>query len=148
MKFDNFVKYAGSYGTIFEAANGDKWLNYNHVAMKIPEGQNVCGKVLKMPVYMEELIYKYDDYGAAELTAAYVPTAYSKPSELMRTFTGGDLWIDLYNKAFGFIEKSDHTYINAVEYEGDDKRFIALLVTSDYGEDKEFRMIYLESEDI
>lgn len=148
MKFDNFVKYAGSNGTIFEADNGDKWLYYDKVGMKIPEGRNVCGKSFEMPVYMDDLIYKYDDYYAAELTAAFVPNAYSKPSELMRKFTGGDLGIDIYNKAFGFIEKNDYTYINAVDYDEDDKRFIALLVSSDYGEDKEFKMIYLESEDL
>ena len=146
MKFDNFVKYAGSNGTILEAANGDKWLLYNKVGMKIPEGRNVCGKSFKMPVYMEDLIYKYDDYDAAGLTAAFVPEAYSKPSELMRRFTGGDLSIDLYNKAFGFIEKKDCTYINQIDT--DDELFTVLLVSSDYGEDKEFKMIYLESEDL
>lgn len=148
MKFDNFVKYAGSNGTIFEAENGDKWLFYDKVGMKIPEGRNVCGKSWKMPAYMDDLIYKYDDYEAAELTSAYVPHAYSKPSELIRAFTGGDLSINLYNKAFGFIEKNDLTYINAVDHDEDDKRFTALLVSSDYGEDKEFKMIYLESEDL
>lgn len=148
MKFDNFVKYAGSNGTIFEADNGDKWLFYDKVAMKIPEGRNVCGKSFEMPVYMDDLIYKYDDYYAAELTAAFVPNAYSKPSELMRKFTGGDLSIDIYNKAFGFIEKSDYTYINYGEYPQDNKTFTALLVSNDYGEDKEFKMIYLESEDL
>ena len=144
MKFDNFVKYAGSNGIIFEANNDDKWLFYDKVAMKIPEGRNVCGRVLHMPVYMEDLIYKYDDYDYAELTAAFVPTAYSKPSELMRTFTSDDLSIDIYNKAFGFIEKKDCTCINAVEYEEDDKKYVALLVSSDYGDDKEFKMIYVE----
>lgn len=148
MKFDNFVKYAGSNGTIFEAPNGDKWLFYDKVGMKIPEGRNVCGKVLKMPGYMEDLIYKYDDYETAELTAAYVPNAYSKPSELMRTFTGSDMSIDVYNKAFGFIEKNDYTYINVVGYDEDDIGYTALLISNDYGDDKEFKMIYLESEDI
>lgn len=143
MKFDNFVKYAGCNGTIFEAVNGDKWLYYDKVGMKIPEGRNVCGKSFKMPVYMEDLIYKYDDYEACELTAAFVPTATSKPSELMRTFSGFGFSIDLYNKAFGFIEKNDYTYINQVDYPEDDKLFTALLVSSDYGEDKEFKMIYL-----
>ena len=148
MKFDNFVKYAGGDGTIFKGANGKQWLFYNHIGMKIPEGRSVCGTAHPMPGYMSDLIYKYDDYDAAELTAAHVPNAYSKPSELLRTFTGGDLSIDLYNKAFGFIEKNDYTYINAVEYEGDNKRFTALLVSNDYGDDKEFKMIYLESEDL
>lgn len=148
MKFDNFVKYAGSNGTIFEATNGDKWLCYNSVAMKIPEDSNVCGKVFEMPVYMNDLIYKYDDYDDAELTAAHVPNAYSKPSELLRTFTGGDLSIDLYNKGFGFIERGDLTYINAVDYEEHNKRYKALLVSKDYGDDKEFKMIYVESEDL
>lgn len=148
MKFDSFVKYAGSDGTILEADNGDKWLVYAKVGMKIPEGRSVCGKSYKMPDYMEDLIYKYDDYDAAELTAAFVPEAYSKPSELMRKFSGGDLEIDLYNKAFGFIEKNDYTFINAMDCEEDNKRFTALLVSNDYGDDKEFKMIYLESEDL
>lgn len=148
MKFDNFVKYAGSNGTIFEANNGDKWLFYDKVGMKIPEGRNVCGKSFKMPVYMEDLIYKYDDYDEAELTAAHVPNAYSKPSELLRTFTGGDLSIDLYNKAFGFIEKEDLTYINQGEYPEDDMVYTVLLISSYYGDDKEFKMIYVESEDL
>lgn len=148
MKFDNFVKYAGSNGTIFEVDNGDKWLYYDHVGMKIPQGRNVCGsKPLIMPEYMKDLIYKYDDYEDAELTAAYVPDKYSKPSELMRTFSDGELSIDLYNKAFGFIEKNDRTFINSV-YEADDRRYTALLVGAGYGDDLRFKMIYLESEDI
>lgn len=150
MKFDSFVKYAGSDGIILQAANGDKWLFYDKVGMKIPENRSVCGKSLDIPLYMEQLIYTYEDYDAAELTAAFVPEAYSKPSELMRTFTGGELSIDLYNKAFGFIEKNDFTYINEVDDTDDNgnvTRYIALLVSNDYGDDKEFKMIYLVKED-
>lgn len=146
MKFDNFVKYAGSDGTILKADNGDTWLMFGKVGMKIPEGRAVCGKSFMMPQYMEDLIYKYDDYDSAELTAAFVPQAYSKPSELMRKFTGGELYIDVPNKIFGFIEKNDQTYVNYLETE--DKNITVLLVTSDYGSEKEFKMIYLESEDL
>lgn len=150
MKFDSFVKYAGSDGTILEAENGDKWLCYDSIAMKIPEGRSVCGKSYSMPIYIEQLIYIYEDYDAAELTDAFVPTPHSKPSELMRKFSGGDLEIDITNKAFGFIEKKDFTYINEVEIledNGDTKRYKALLVSNDYGDDKEFKMIYLVKED-
>lgn len=142
MKFDNFVKYAGGNGLILESDNGDKWLFYDKVGMKIPEGRSICGRVATMPDYMRDLIYKYDDYDAAELTKAYVPNAYSKPSELMRRFTGGELYVDLYNKAFGFIEKADLTYINEIDKE--ESIYTALLVSSDYGDDKKFTMIYID----
>lgn len=145
MKFDNFVKYAGGNGLILEAENGDKWLFYDKVGMKISEGRSICGRVATMPDYMRDLIYKYNDYDAAELTKAYVPNAYSKPSELMRRFTGGDLYVDLYNKAFGFIEKADLTYINEIDKE--ESIYTALLVSSDYGDDKEFTMIYIDKEE-
>lgn len=147
MKFDNFVKYAGSDGILFEATNGDKWLFYDKVGMKIPEGRSVCGKVSSLPYYMEKLIYTYDDYDEARLTAAYVPEPYSKPSELMRTFSGGDLSINLYNKAFGFIEKKDSTYINAIDIE-EEAIYTALLVSNGFGDEMEFGMIYIDKEDI
>ena len=70
MKFDNFVKYAGSNGTIMEADNGDKWLFYNSIGMKIPEGKNVCGNEIVMPSFIYDLIYTYDDYDACDYSCA------------------------------------------------------------------------------
>lgn len=149
MKFDNFLKYAAGDGAILEAENGDKWLFYANVGMKIPNGKNVCGSVSVMPDAINDLI-EYDDYVACELKSAYVPYADSKPSSLIRRFEGcgsdedGNLFIDVPNKIFGFIERKDETFIN--EIVTDDNRHVALLVTDDYGDDREFKMIYIEKE--
>lgn len=144
MKFNAFMKYAGSDGTIIEASNGDKWLYFNNTAMKIPEGKNVCGNIAKMPDFVDEMIY-HEDYEYCELTNAYVPNATSKPSELMRTFSTVYAHemesIDVPNKIYGFIEAKNETYISG--YSDDDCDYTALLVTDDYGEDKEFKMIYV-----
>lgn len=144
MKFDNFCKFAGSDGVILVAPNGKKWLCYGKTGMLIPENKNVCGNVANMPDYLTELIYEAE-YEACELTSAFVPNPDSKPSELMRMFTGMHNTIDISNKAFGFIEKKDSTYI--ATYEDEETSYTALLVTDDYNEDDlEFKMIYIVKE--
>lgn len=152
MKFDSFIKYAGSNGTILTASTGHKWLVYGCIAMMIPEGKNVCGRELAMPTYMEDLLY---DYGceACYLLDAYVPKADSKPSELMRVFANSDCSnkIDISNKAFGFIERNDRTFISehrAEDEEGNVTKYTALLVTDEYGDVDEidFKMIIVEKE--
>lgn len=144
MKFDNFCKFAGSDGVILVAPNNEKWLFYHNVGMLIPENKNVCGSVANMPDYLTELIYEAD-YEACELTSAYVPSPDSKPSELMRIFAGMHNTIDISNKAFGFIEKKDNTYV--ATYEDEETNYTALLVTDDYDEDDlEFKMIYIVKE--
>lgn len=150
MKFDKFVKYAGGNGLIEEAHNGDKWLFYNGIGMKIPEGKNAYGNETMMPGGIDDLIYEYDDYDVCELKTAFVPNADSKPSELLRRFAskpknGSEpLMIDIPNKVFGFIEKSDRTFINECGIGEDD--YTVLLVTDDYGEVEEFKMIYIVKE--
>ena len=151
MKFDNFVKYAGSNGTIFEASNGDKWLFFNSIGMKVPDGRNVCGNLTAMPDWIEELITS-DDYDATTLYQAFVPSADSKASELMRRYQSisyfGEqkLLIDISNKAYGFIEKKDDVYCNSIEH--DDVFYDALLITDDYGDEKEFKMICIVKNDL
>lgn len=144
MKFDSFVKYAGGDGAILTAPDDSKWLFFDSVGMKIPEYKNVCGKESNMPDYVCELINE-TAFEPCGLTGAHVPYADSKPSELVRTFGDGGLSIDISNKAFGFIEKKDRTFIS--EYEGldDDSTYKALLVTDDYDEDEpEIKMIIIK----
>lgn len=149
MKFDNFVKYAGSDGVILTASDNSKWLGFGSVLMKVPEGKNVCGKVANMPEYMEDLIFN-NSYSACELTDAFVPRCDSKPSELRRVFSGSGRDINISNKAFGFIEKKDRTYVSSqVVYEEEvTTTYTALLITDDYGEDDdlEFKMVVIERE--
>lgn len=144
MKFDSFVKYAGGNGLIETAPDKSKWLFFDGIGMKVPEYKNVCGKEYTMPDYIDKLINEAE-FREAELIDAHVPHADSKPSELLRTFGGRGLSIDITNKAFGFIEKKDRTLM--AEYEGldDDSSYIALLVTDDYDEDDpEIKMIITE----
>ncbi len=152
MKFDSFLKYAGGDGVILTAECGEKWLFFDKIGMRIPEGKGVLGTVAKMPEYLEDLIYDREVV-ACELTQAYVPRCDSKPSELKRVFTGAHgLSIDISNKAFGFIEKKDDTYITdvgVVDEHDDSTRYVALLITDDYGdvEDLEFKMIVIHKEE-
>lgn len=143
MKFDSFIKYAGSHGAILEAKNGDKWLFFGDVGMKIPEGKNVCGIVGKMPEEINILITT-SDYNACELEKAFVPNKDSKPSELLRKFGNDDYEIDIPNKIFGFIERKDRTYISI--HDDIDYDYTALLVTDDYSEEPDFKMIYIVKE--
>ena len=130
MKFDNFVKYAAGHGSILVAENSDEQLFYEGIGMLIPQYSAVCGTLGKMPEYIDKLIYEFTDFDSAELTDAYLPEPYSKPSEIRRVFSSDNLDIDISNKAFGLIEKADLTYINSYEDEGEDeKRYVVLLVS-------------------
>ena len=147
MKFDSFVKYAGGDGHIVTAPDQSKWLFFAGIGMKVPEYKNVCGGEINMPDYIDQLINEAE-FKEAELTGAHVPHADSKPSELLRTFESNHGYIDISNKAFGFIEKKDRTLI--AQYEGldDDSTYTALLVTDDYDEDEpEIKMIVVKKED-
>lgn len=147
MKLNNFIKYVGGEGIIFEAKNGEKWLFYCGTGMKIPKGKNVTGTMFSMPECIENLLTD-DQYEACTCTAAFLPSPDAKPSELMRKFRipADDLYIDIPNKVFGFIEKSDGTFINEY-YTDDDDHYTALLVTDDYGDDRGFQMIYIVKEE-
>lgn len=144
MKFDSFTKYAGGYGSILTAKNGDRWLFFEGIGMKIPKYCSVCGTPGKMSESVEKLIYEFDDFDRANLTDAYLPEPYSKPSEVKRVFSGGSLNIDITNKAFGFIEKKDFTYINVYEND-DEEKYTVLLVSGGLadGDDAEFEMVYV-----
>lgn len=145
MKFDNFCKYAGSNGVILVAPNDEKWLFYHNVGMLIPDKKNVCGQVANMPDYITQLVYDLE-YEACELTGAYLPDPYAKTSELIRHFTSRDNSVDITNKAFGFIESGDLTYMS--HYEDIDTSYTALLVTNDYSDNNaKFKMICIERED-
>lgn len=147
MKFDSFTKYAGGYGSILTAKSGDKWLFFEGIGMKIPMYCTVCGTPGKMSESIEKLLYEFADFDSAKLTDAYLPEPYSKPSEVKRVFSGGGLNIDITNKAFGFIEKKDHTYIN--EYENDDGERYTVLLVSDMladGDAVDFKMVYVVKE--
>lgn len=140
MKFNNFAKYAGSDGVIFEVENGDKWLFYGSAGMKIPEGKNVCGNITKMPEFVYKLI-NTNEIEPCELEGAFVPNKDSKPSELLRKFGKDVFEIDVPNKIYGFIESHDRTFIGI--YDDYDNDYTALLVTDDYEDDPEFKMIYV-----
>lgn len=138
MKFDNFVKYVGADGIILETSVNDKWLFCGSVGMLIPENRNVCGRIETMPEYIENLIDC--DCEPVELVEAVLPKPDSKPSELLRVFEGKNTIINIRNKTFGFIEKSNRTFGAAFTKEGEINS--ALLVTDDYSEnDFEIKMI-------
>lgn len=140
MKFNNFVKYAGSEGMIIESNNGEKWLLYGQTGMKIPETKNICGRVYRMPEYLEDALYN-TEVEFCQLESAFVPNKDSKPSALLRRFSGEHYTIDIPNKIFGFIEISDLTYI--VKVDEIDESYMVLLVTDDYDEDPVIKMFYI-----
>lgn len=142
MRFDKFVKHVGIDGMILKAENGDKWLWYGNVGMKIPENKNVSGVIHDMPEWLEDVIYN-EDVKACELKRAYVPFADSKPSELLREFANNlNMSIAISNKTFGFIERSDKTDI--CEFEVSDDKHTALLVADEFSYEDEFQMCVID----
>jgi len=108
MKFDKFVKNVGTMGVIVEY-RGLKWLCSGSMIARIPEGITglVCAAATELPERLQNII-ESGERSEAQLTDAFLPFANDKPAELRRVFSDrAGHQIDIGNKQFGMIEKSD-----------------------------------------
>ena len=148
MKFEKFLKFCGSRGTIVETTEG-QFLKLANVYAKIPLGVNVLSAlIMEAPDYIETIIddFQNGELTRAELTAAELPEPDSSPSKIRRIWTNelnGKIWVD--NKVFGFIERSDHAY-TFTEDQDDEREQDALVITTGYGESEYISAIILSDQ--
>lgn len=109
MKFEKFLKGSGIHGSIIKRRNGDKWLVYNDVGMKVPAGVvNLLGDGTASDEVREmvEEIVTANPYDTAELTLAYLP-ADGKASDIIRIYSTGFSETGIHNADYSLLEESD-----------------------------------------
>lgn len=111
MKFEKFLKMSAGRGVIVDREDGGKWLMFNHVLMRIPDGVNVIAALrMDESEHIKKIFEEYatENCAGAELYAAELPTPDASGSSVIRIFRdndGGEIGIS--NKEFSLIEKGD-----------------------------------------
>lgn len=146
MKFEKFLKMTAGRGVIVDRGDGEKWLLFDGVMMKIPDDMNVIapltmgGKEFIDHVFDE---YNEENISTADLTGAVLPTPDASASKVVRVFTdadGGEIRVQ--NKYFGLIEKSDDV-VTVYDDEYSDNP-VALLILTGYGDNEEIAGIIFD----
>lgn len=148
MKFEKFLKMTAGRGVIVDREDGEKWLLFDGVLMRIPEGVNIIA-ALRMyePQLISDIFEEYADenISTAKLTNAILPTPDASASKIIRVFNdsdGGE--IGIANKYFGIIEKgNDVVTVYDEEYSDNPS---ALLVLRGYGKNEEIEGIIFDDE--
>lgn len=149
MKFEKFLKNCGARGTVITTECDGQFLKLGPVMLAIPAGVNVLSSTsAQAPQYIENILVDFDDgyLGAAELTDAKLPLPDASPSKIKRIFSnssGGTIEID--NKTFAVIERSDHVYTYTEEH-SDSETQSALVVSSGFGEEETISAIILDEQ--
>lgn len=148
MKFEKFLKMTAGHGVIVERKDGEKWLLFDGVLMRIPEGVNIIAALrMDEPQFISNIFgeYDYENISTTELTNAILPTPDASASKVIRIFTdsdGGEIGVT--NKYFGIIEKGDDA-VTVYDEEYSDNP-VALLVLTGYGENEEIAGIIFDDE--
>lgn len=149
MKFEKFVKMVGCKGIVIDAGEDGKFLSWNNVMLKIPQGVNVVGMECTTPSsWIKEIIddaAEVDGLCIASLIRAELATPDASTSDIMRIFADeyGDE-IAVNNKVFGIIERCDDCYIDAFEDDDTDETVtIAMCMYEGYGDDRELEGIII-----
>ena len=77
MKFEKFLKMTAGRGVIVGREDGEKWLLFDGVLMRIPEGVNIIAALrMDEPQFISDIFEEYADenISTAELTTAILPT--------------------------------------------------------------------------
>lgn len=126
MKFEKFLKGCGAYGRILTRENGDKWLVYGGVGMRVPVGVvNLlgAGDVGEKVKKIVEALIKADTDDKVTLTRATVEKD-GKASDIVRVFGDGlDIEIGIHNADFGLLEKTD-VNLSEVEIEDSEDEYL------------------------
>lgn len=152
MKFEKFLKNCGARGTVVSTECNGQFLKLGAVMLAIPAGVNVLSTTsVQAPQYIEDIFTDYDNHDVipAELTGAELPTPDASPSKIKRIFEnedGGKIEID--NKTFGIIERSDHAYTFTEKQDDDFSEGAqdALVITSGYGAEEQLVGIILDEQ--
>lgn len=148
MKFEKFLKMSAGRGVIVDRDDGGKWLLFDGVLMRIPEGVNIIAALrMNEPQFISDIFEEYDDenISTAKLTNAILPTPDASASKLIRVFSDDDGGIiGIQNKYFGLIEKGDDV-VTVYNDECPDSP-AALLVLIGYGENEEIAGMIFDDE--
>lgn len=140
MKFEKFLKMTAGKGVIVDRGDGEKWLLFDGVLMRIPDGVNIIAPLrMDEPRFVTHVFEEYDDenISTAELTNAILPTPDASASKVIRIFTdsdGGE--IGVINKFFGIIER-DNDVVTVYDDDYSTDKPAALLILTGYGENEE-----------
>lgn len=128
MRFKKFVKTLASTGTIYERANGDRWLASTTVFMRIPVNtKSITGVgIYPMPDNIEKMIYQIGHTEEAVLVEAIMPIPNGGIKDCLRVFETCNSTIQciISNDDWSLIEKSDMPYIK-YSYDLDENRYVA-----------------------
>lgn len=149
MKFEKFLKMAAGHGVIVEDNDGIKYLLFDGAMLRIPDGTNVIAPLtMGERPFMTNVLEAIADneITEADLTGAKLPTPDASASKVIRVFTdddGGE--IEITNKGFALIEKSDAVY-TAYDEDYDDNEPVALVILTGYGEDEKIAGIIFDDD--
>lgn len=149
MKFEKFLKMAAGHGFIVEDNDGIKYLLFDGVMLRIPDGTNVIAPLtMGERSFMTNVLEAFADnvIRSAELTGAYLPTPDASASKVIRIFNdnaGGEFGIT--NRRFALIEKDDAVY-TAYDEDYNDESPVALVILTGYGADEEIAGIIFDDD--
>lgn len=149
MKFEKFLKMTAGRGVIVDREDGEKWLLFDGVLMRIPEGVNIIAALrMDEPQFISDIFEEYEDenISTAELTNTILPTPDASALKVIRVFTdndGGKFGIS--NKYFGLIEKGNDI-VSVYDEEYSSTMPTALLILTGYGDNEEIAGIIFDSD--
>ncbi len=134
MKFDKFFKMAGTHGQVVVTAADNRWLLFDGVGMKIPNGVNTFGAVVESDDMFEAILTADIEDDILDLVRAELP-ADGKPSDIDRVFaTNLEDEVAISNAKYGLLEKSDRlVYLEIEDAEGITHKYV--LITDIRGEE-------------
>lgn len=150
MKFEKFLKMAAGHGVIVEDNDGIKYLLFDGAMLRIPDGTNVIAPLtMGERSFMTNVLEAFadDNISKAELTGAILPSPDASASKVIRIFTdveGGA--IEITNKHFALIEKSDAVYTVYDEDYNDNGHPVALVILTGYGDDEKIAGIIFDDD--
>lgn len=138
MKFEKFFKSVGTHGIIVKKSDTESWLLGGGVGMRIPEGVNNLGvSVSPDDLFTQVMEFEPSVTDVLELAEAYLPKD-GKANDIVRIFETdfGDR-INIHNKHYGLLEKSDSLYLLSVPCtveDGQEGTLRVMVVHDTYGE--------------
>lgn len=111
MKFKKFVKAIGSEGIVYNRPNGERWLAFENIFMKIPEDIRsiTSEEITDMPENIENII-RYDSFTEpCMLHRAVMPYADGVIKDCVRIYATENALCKLAidNTAYALIERKD-----------------------------------------
>lgn len=144
MKFQKFVKALGSDGIVFNRKNGERWLAFDRVFMKIPEDIRsiTASEITDMPDSVEGII-NFDSFtDPCELHKAVMPYADGVIKDCVRIYATENVLntVAIDNSSYALIERKDIVEMFC-KYNSDDEtsegKALVIKRPSDFTSDEE-----------